>query len=90
MAGDIMNELSNIFLNINNGDTITLEKDKVYDVFQDDAFFHEGYFCSNTAKRHENPKGTRYSAIYLSGKSNITIDGNGATILIHGKIIMML
>ena len=90
MAGDIMNELSNIFLNINNGDTITLERDKVYDVFQDDAFFHEGYFCSNTAKRHENPKGTRYSAIYLSGKSNITIDGNGATILIHGKMTPLL
>lgn len=85
-----MNELSNIFLNIKNGDTVTLEKGKIYDVYQDDAFCNEGYFCSNTAKRHENPKGLKYSSIYLYEKSDITIDGNGATILIHGKMTPLL
>ncbi len=85
-----MNELSNIFLNIKNGDTVTLEKNKIYDVYQDDAFCHEGYFCSNTSKRHENPKGRKFSAIYLRKKSDITIDGNGATILIHGKMTPLL
>lgn len=85
-----MNELSNIFLNIKDNETVILEKDKIYDVFQDDSFSHQGYFCSNTAKRHENPKGEKYSAIYLKNKENITIDGNGATILVHGKMTPLL
>ena len=85
-----MNELSNLFLNIKSGDIVTLEKGKIYDVYQDEAFCHEGYFCSNTAKRHENSKGRKYSAIYLCEKSDITIDGNGATILIHGKMTPLL
>ncbi len=84
-----MNELSNIFLNINDGETVTLEK-KIYDVRQDDSFVKTGYFCSNTAKIHENPDGTRYSAIHLKGKKNITIDGNGAVIMVHGKMTPLL
>ena len=58
-----MNELSSLFINIKDGDTIKLEKDKVYHVKQDDSFELSGYFCSNTAKQHENPEGTRYTAI---------------------------
>lgn len=85
-----MNELSNIFLNINDSETITLEKGKIYHVSQDDSFKHTGFFCSNTAKKHENPKGFRASAIYLDKRKNITIDGNGATILVHGKMTPML
>ncbi len=81
-----MNELSTIFSEITDGTYITLEKDKIYDVRQDDSFELEGYYCTNTAKRHENPTGRRYSAIYLKDKSNIVIDGNGATILVHGKM----
>lgn len=84
-----MNELSNIFLNINDGETVTLEK-KTYNVRQDDSFIKTGYFCSNTAKKHENPDGTRYSAIYLRGKKNITVDGNGAVLMIHGKMTPLL
>lgn len=85
-----MNELSSLFLNIKNGETITLQKDKIYHTRQDDSFEHTGYFCSNTAKHHENPKGLRRSAIYLNHKRNITIDGNGATIIIHGKMTPLL
>lgn len=81
-----MNELSNIFLNIEDGRTLVLEKNKVYDVRQDDSFLLEGYFCTNTAKKHENPDGKRNAAIFLKGKKNITIDGNGATVLVHGKM----
>ena len=33
-----MNELSKVFLNIDDGQTVVLEKDKVYDVRQDDSF----------------------------------------------------
>lgn len=85
-----MNELSSLFINIKSGDTIELEANRVYHVKQDNSFVLHGYYCSNSAKKHENPDGTRYSAIYLVNKQNITIDGNGATILVHGKMTPML
>ena len=85
-----MNELSNLFSQISDGSTITLTKNKIYDVCQDDSFILTGYYCSNTAKKHENPDGTRYSAIFIKEKKNITIDGNGATILVHGKMTPLL
>lgn len=81
-----MNELSSLFLNINDGETVTLEKDKVYHVSQEDSFEFSGYFCSNTAKQHENPEGKSFPAIFLKNKRNITIDGNGAYVIIHGKM----
>lgn len=84
-----MNELSNIFLSVKNGDTVILEN-KVYHVRQDDSFEFEGYYCSNTAKIDENPNGLRRTAIYLKNKKNITIDGNGATMLVHGKMTPIL
>ncbi len=81
-----MNILSTLFSDIADGSTIVLEKDKIYHVFQDDSFSLTGLYCTNTAKPHENPDGSRYGAIYLKNKQNITIDGNGATIVIHGKM----
>ena len=81
-----MNELSELFLKVNDNETVVLEKNKVYDVRQDDSFLLTGYYCSNTAKKEENPYGTRYTAILLKNKKNITIDGNGACILVHGKM----
>lgn len=85
-----MNMLSEIFRDINNGQNIVLEKDRVYDVCQDDSFINKGYFCSNTARQNENPDGLRFSAIYLKNKKDIVIDGNGAEILIHGKMTPIL
>lgn len=85
-----MNELSRIFLNIGDNETVKLEKKKIYDVRQDDSFEIDGYYCSNTAKKHENPNGLRKTAIYLKNRKNITIDGNGATILVHGKMTPLL
>ncbi len=85
-----MNELSELFLNIKNGETVTLEKDKIYHVRQDDSFEVNGYFCSNTAKKHENPDGLRRCAVYLKNKKNIVIDGNGAQLTVHGKMTPML
>ncbi len=81
-----MNDFCNLIVNIKDNETVVLEKNKTYDVRQDDSFSLKGFFCSNTAKKHENPDGTRYSALYLDGKKNIAIDGNGATLLIHGKM----
>lgn len=85
-----MNELSKIFLNIKDGENVTLEKNKIYHVRQDDSFEVNGYYCSNTAKKHENPDGMRRSAIFLKNKKNIVIDGNGAQLIVHGKMTPML
>lgn len=85
-----MNELSKLFLNIEDGATVVLEKNKTYHVRQDDSFEFEGYYCSNTAKKHENPSGLRRTAIYLKEKKNVTLDGNGATVLVHGKMTPLL
>ena len=83
-----MNELSTLFLNVKDNETVILEKDKIYHARQDDSFIKTGYYCSNTARRteKENPDGLRRSAIFLKNKRNITIDGNGATIIVHGKM----
>ena len=85
-----MNELSSIFSQVNDGTKIVLEKNKTYHARQDDSFLLTGYYCSNTAKKHENPDGTRKTAIYLKDKKNIEIDGNGATLLVHGKMTPLL
>lgn len=85
-----MNELSSLILSIKSGETLTLENKKTYHVRQDDSFELMGYFCSNTAKKHENPYGLRRTAIFLKDKKNITIDGNGATVLVHGKMTPFL
>ena len=85
-----MNKLSELFLTVNNDETVLLEKDTVYHVCQDDSFVLHGYYCSNTAKKHENPDGMRNTAIYLKNKKNITIDGNGSTLMVHGKMTPLL
>lgn len=85
-----MNELSKKFVDITDGETVVLEKNRIYDVRQDDSFEVEGYFCTNTAKKHENPNGLRRSAVFLKEKKNITVDGNGATVLVHGKMTPFL
>ena len=85
-----MNEFCKLVSGITDNSVITLEKNKIYDVRQDDSFYLEGIFCTNTAKQHENPLGKRYPALYLEGKRNITLDGNGATLLVHGKMTPFL
>ena len=85
-----MNDFCNLFVDVQNGSTITLEKNKTYHVYQDDSFTVDGYYCSNTAKKDENPTGLRYSAVFLKDKKNIVIDGNGAEVLIHGKMTPIL
>lgn len=84
------NELCSLFLNINDGETLILEKEKVYHIRQDDSFEFEGYYCTNTAKRHENPNGLRRTAMFLKNKKNIVIDGNGAKVIVHGKMTPFL
>lgn len=85
-----MNKLSKIFLNIKNGETLVLEKNGIYDVREDDSFELKGYYCTNTAKKHENPDGMRKAAVFMKDKKDVVIDGNGATILVHGKMTPLL
>ncbi|MBQ4604377.1 MAG: hypothetical protein IJB16_07220, partial [Clostridia bacterium] len=81
-----MNELSKLFQSIKDGDNLILKKNKTYHVRQDDSFELEGYYCSNTAKKHENPNGLRRTAMFLGNKKNIVIDGNDASVIVHGKM----
>lgn len=84
------NTLKELFEKVKDGDTVLLEKDGVYDVWQDDGFLLYGYYCSNTARKEENPNGFRRVAIYLKEKQNVTIDGNGALLRIHGIMTPVL
>ncbi len=86
----LLNELCKIFLDIKDGEILTLEKDKVYHVRQEDSFEFDGYYCTNTAKIHENPNGFRRTALYLKDKKDIVIDGNGASVIVHGKMTPFL
>ncbi|MBQ7541488.1 MAG: hypothetical protein IJT44_04250 [Clostridia bacterium] len=79
-----MNDLSELFRDVRDGDCITLERGRVYAVAPEDSFHRTGLYFSNTAKHDENPNGERFCAIYLENKENVTVDGNGATIMIHG------
>ena len=85
-----LNELCKLFLEVNDSQTVTLEKDKVYHVRQEDSFEFEGYYCTNTAKIDENPNGFRRTALFLKNKKNIVIDGNGASVIVHGKMTPFL
>lgn len=81
-----MNSLSERFLNVSDGEKIVLEKNGIYEIAPEDSFHLKGLFFSNTAKQEENPEGERFCGIYLEDKNNITIDGNGASVMIHGKM----
>ncbi len=80
-----MNELCNIFGSLHDGQTLVLEN-KTYHAYPEDSVHLTGYFCTNTAKKDENPNGERDTPMYLYNKRNIIIDGNGAVVMIHGKM----
>lgn len=86
----LMNELCSLFNNVRDGDILFLKKNKTYHVRQDDSFEFEGYYCTNTAKKDENPNGMRRTAMFLNKKKNVVIEGNGASVIIHGKMTPFL
>ncbi len=79
-----MRELLSAIDALRDGETLTLKRGAQYDIRQDECAVLHGYHASNTATRAENPTGERKTAIFLRNKKNITIDGNGATLMIHG------
>lgn len=56
-----------------------------YDFYYTNAS-KEVYFVSNTASELENPNTTKNIGIHLRGMSNITLDGEGALLVFHGKM----
>ncbi len=80
-----MSELGSICKKVKSGGLVRLEN-KIYHAYQDDCFYLTGYYCSNTASYEENPNGERFTAIYLKDINDVVIDGNGATLLVHGKM----
>ena len=85
-----MNQLSTLFTHIADGETLVLERDKVYHVRPENSYTLTGYYCTNTATIPQNPNGLRHTAMYLKEKKHITIDGNGATVMVHGKMTPFL
>ena len=83
---DIVKDLNSL----QDGETLTLDKDALYSFWQGDCALRKGYYFSNMASRDENPYGEHRAALYLKGKKDITIDGNGATILLHGVVTPFL
>lgn len=79
-----------LFNSIISDGKITLKENYIYNIKQDDSFDLTGYYCTNTARKNENRNGQRNVAIYLKDKKNITIDGNGSTLMIHGKMTPFL
>ena len=55
-----MNDLSELFRDVRDGDCITLERGRVYAVAPEDSFHRTGLYFSNTAKHDENPNGERF------------------------------
>lgn len=79
-----MNSLIEKISNLRSGETLLLEKNAVYNVYDDDCVRLTGIYCSNTTTKEENPTDAKKTAIFLQNKKNVTINGNGATVLVHG------
>lgn len=75
---------------VGNGETITLNANTTYHAYESDCLRLYSYHASNTETREENPNGKRVTAIYLKDKENVTIDGKGATLILHGIITPFL
>ncbi len=72
------------------GATISLSPSARFDVWSDDCPVVEGYHFSNTAGFTENPRGTRPVCLYMKGKRGITVEGNGASVIVHGVMTPIL
>ncbi len=63
---------------------LKFEEGKVYHTYPETAFTKTGIYISNAQTQSENPDGVRYSALLLEDMQDITVDGNGSTLLVHG------
>lgn len=79
-----MNELSDLISEIKDGGKLVLEHGREYHLFADDCFIYE------TKKTAESEGEAIRAAVFLSGKKNVTIDGGGSALKIHGDITPLL
>lgn len=77
-------DLRSALSSLKSGECLTLKRNAEYHVYQDNCPVLYGYHASNTASYEENPNGERFTAIHLKDLKNVTINGNGASIIIHG------
>ena len=57
-----------------------------YDIWPEGAVKQE-YYISNTSTEEEAPSKIKTIGLHFDGFENLTIDGNGALFIIHGKMI---
>ena len=60
-----MNSLIEKISNLRSGETLLLEKNAVYNVYDDDCVRLTGIYCSNTTTKEENPTDAKKTAIFL-------------------------
>lgn len=72
--------------NIKDGQHITLEKNAEYHLWQDEATKLTGCYTSNSGQIIFSPNGEKTTPFYMKNKKNVTVDGNGASLIIHGKM----
>lgn len=77
-------EFTRLCRDLRDGEIVRLSGEEVFDIWSDDCLCVEGYHFSNTASAQENPAGTRPVLVYMKGKKNVVLDGNGAKIVVHG------
>lgn len=70
--------------------TLEFEAGKEYEVWPETAYYNTGYYITNTVIKQDNPDGERWSAIYLKDMDDVTIDGNGSLLMIHGVMTPIL
>ena len=63
-----MNSLIEKISNLRSGETLLLEKNAVYNVYDDDCVRLTGIYCSNTTTKEENPTDAKKTAIFLQNK----------------------
>ena len=75
---------------VNGPVTLQFEEGKEYEVWPETSYHTTGYYVSNSATQGENPQGERWSAILLKDMEDVTIDGNGSLMLVHGVMTPIL
>lgn len=69
---------------------LEFEKDKVYHTYPETSYYNKGYYISNSQDEADNKRGERWTALYLQEMSNVTIEGNGAELMVHGVMTPIL
>lgn len=56
-----------------------------YDLHRESSS-HTVYYISNTTSERENPDQTKHIGLWLRGLRNVTVDGQGARLVMHGEM----